>query len=52
MNYQELQAFLALMMVSDPWPLSDVEHAVLEQYADESAKERGYANWIEAYHSM
>ncbi len=43
--------FLALMMCSDPWPDS-VPKDHLEDLADNESRERGYDNWIEAYHGF
>ena len=52
MTGDQFRAFLNLMMVSDPWPLKDVEHASLLDFADSEAAKRGYENWIEAYHKF
>jgi len=52
MNYQELKAFLHLLMVSDPWPHEEADNIILETYANEEARDRGYSDWIEAFHKM
>jgi len=51
MEDYEYRAFLDLMMCSDPWPVPDnVGQQLLEAFADDQAKKRGFDNWIEAYH--
>ena len=52
MNDAEFVLFLALLMVSDPWPLSDAAKDVLETLADRESVKRGYENWIVAYHEF
>lgn len=52
MSDDQFKAFMALMMVSDPWPLSQTEHDDLLEIADEESRRRGFDNWIDAYHRM
>lgn len=54
MNDKEFRAFLDLMMCSDPWPIQDgdVSEAILIEFADKEANNRGYENWIDAYYSF
>lgn len=49
---KELQAFLNLMMVSDPWPLSPEARVRLEALAGRESRRRGYETWVEAHHSL
>jgi hypothetical protein len=49
MDDREFRGFLDLLMCSDPWPMGDFE-ATLKGLADRMACERGYDNWIDAYH--
>lgn len=49
MDDREFRGFLGLLMCSDPWPMSDFEDA-LKGLADRMARDRGYDNWIDAYH--
>ena len=52
MTNLEFRFFLNLLMCADPWPVpNDPEgEDSLKDMADRFARERGYANWIEAYH--
>ena len=51
MDDRELRIFLDLLMVSDPWPL-EYGHEAMTDIADAESRERGYTDWIEAYHKM
>jgi hypothetical protein len=56
MNDMEFRAFLDLMMCSDPWPVAiDSEpfdtHQQMIDVANRLALDRGYSDWIDAYHS-
>ena len=51
MNDNEFRTFLDLLMVSDPWPL-EYGHETLTDFADSQSRERGYSDWIEAYHNF
>lgn len=51
MNDDQFRVFLDLLMVSDPWPL-EYGHEALNELADEQSRERGYCDWIEAYHKF
>lgn len=50
-----LPEFLALLMCSDPWPVTDNGHGdgkeALNDYADAVARARGFASRIDAYHA-
>lgn len=52
MNDRQFEAFLELLMVSDPWPLGDREHRALLAYANAESGKRGYDGWIHAFHEM
>lgn len=49
MDGYEFRAFLDLLMCSDPYPVDSGEDAV-KGYANRQAVERGFADWIDAYH--
>ena len=49
MNSQEFREFLNLLMVSDPFPLA-AGHDVLTGFANRESRERGFTDWIDAYH--
>jgi len=50
MKDRQFRAFLNLMMCSDPWPASKEDQVTLEHLAQVESHERGYTDWIEAYH--
>ena len=55
MEDKEFKAFLALMMCSDPWPISpdkdgDDGQGTLLDFIEKESNLRGYDGWIEAYH--
>lgn len=52
MTGHEFKAFLSLLIVSDPWPLSPEKQALLIAFANDQAKMRGYDSWIAAYHAI
>jgi len=59
MEDQEFRCFLDLLMCSDPWPIDDVigpqdvnSQKVLDDLADRLSRERGFADWIAAYHQF
>lgn len=52
MNDEELRAFLNLLMISDPWPLSENEQNILDEFAQRESKKRGYKDWIDAFHAF
>jgi len=52
MNDKEYRAFLNLMMRSDPWPVSDEDQITLEALADKESANRGFKEWITAYHEF
>jgi len=55
MNDMEYRAFLDLMMCSDPWPVNansqqfDTRQQMID-VANRLAKDRGYTDWLDAYH--
>jgi hypothetical protein len=50
LSYWEFRTLLELMMVSDPWPLKDHHRTFLVSLLNDEAEERGYEDWIAAYH--
>ena len=52
MNDGQYRAFLDLMMCSDPWPLDDAAHRILDDLADNEAQLRGFSKWTIAYHDF
>lgn len=52
MDHKEFRAFLNLLMCSDPWPTDDEEQQILTDLADEQSRNRGFENWIVAYHEF
>jgi len=48
MTDAELEAYLELLMCSDPWPTKS--EALLKSMANREAMLRGYKDWIAAYH--
>jgi hypothetical protein len=52
MNDLEFRAFLNLLMCSDPWPTDALEQTLMIDVADRLAYDRGYTDWITAYHSL
>lgn len=51
----EFRYFLDLLMCADPWPVEGdnaASEATLKNFADEQARQRGYAGWIDAYHRL
>ena len=49
---EERQCLFDLLMVSDPWPLSNKARQVMEDLGDKEAKAMGFKDWLEAYHYM
>ena len=52
MTVHELRVLLDLFMVSDPWPLEDAGHRLMEAMLDRESLARGHENWVVAYHEM
>jgi len=54
MNNTEFRAFLDLLMCSDPWPVKPDNNTqyTLIKFADKESQNRGFTDWIEAYHKM
>lgn len=52
LSAQEFSALMNLMMVSDPWPISDIEGDRIVDMLNEEARSRDYKDWVEAYHDM
>lgn len=50
MSPTEYRALLDLFMVSDPWPLEDANQRTLLVLLNREARERGFVDWISAYH--
>lgn len=51
MSDEEFRIFMDLLIVSDPWPL-EYGKDQMNDLADSLARDRGYDNWIVAYHSI
>lgn len=49
MDNQLFRVMLSWFMVSDPWPLSDTAHRVIENLLEKESKRRKYKSWIDAY---
>lgn len=47
----EYRALLDLMMCSDPWP-HGVKREPIEELLDTEARERGFDDWLDAYHNF
>lgn len=52
MTEGEFMAFLALLMASDPTPVSQKEDELLVRFANREAEKRGYNTWIDAFHKL
>lgn len=54
MTKKQLQQFLNLLMVSDPWPLDDdgVSQEILQEYANAESEKFGFSSWFQAYHEL
>lgn len=39
-------------MCSDPWPAQDVDMNAIDDWLNSVAQEKGYADWIDAYHKI
>jgi len=54
MSDRGFRVLLSLFMVSDPWPLDeDVEgQQALYEFLEDQARERGFENWVDAYHNF
>ncbi|MFO1417250.1 MAG: hypothetical protein U1E83_01135 [Methylotetracoccus sp.] len=55
MDNIEFRAFLDLLMCSDPWPICGENgqgrgEDTIKNMANRIAVERGYENWVDAYH--
>jgi hypothetical protein len=52
LSAQEFGALLRLLMVSDPWPLPEIDRKRLVSMMDEESQSRNYDGWVHAYHEM
>ena len=52
MNDVAFRAVLDWLMCSDPWPSVFVPQLVIEDWLDREAREKGYDNWLDAYHRV
>ena len=50
MSASEFRAFLDLLMCSDPYPVDTGEDEMFG-YANRQAIERGFTDWVDAYHN-
>lgn len=52
MDPMEFRAFLDLMMCCDPWPVDGSgNQETIVFFANRKSVERGYSDWIDAYHN-
>lgn len=52
MDSYEFRSFLDLLMCCDPWPCEDGHNEDnVKSAANRMAQERGYLDWIDAYHT-
>lgn len=52
MTDKEFSVAMEWMMCSDPFPLCEDKHKVLWEMLDREAQDRGYDDWIQAYHEV
>jgi hypothetical protein len=52
MNSLQFRALLDLFMVSDPWPLTDIQQDYIEELIEYEATQRGFETWVDAYHEF
>ena len=54
MTPKQLKAYLALLMCSDPWPVTDDPENQSEcvGFANDMARACGFTDWIDAYHKL
>lgn len=52
LSAQEFGVLLRLLMVSDPWPLSELDRDTLVEVLNEESRSRNYDDWTHAYHEM
>ena len=50
MTDHQFRALLNLWMCSDPWPASEEDSETLFELIDAESTNRGYCDWIDAYH--
>lgn len=50
-TWEMAEAYFALLMCSDPTPVSEDENTLNVAMADELAKHFGFNGWVEAFHS-
>lgn len=51
MTREFYKAVVNMFMCVDPWPLSEKEHIDMVWFLNQAAKDFGYKDWLEAYHS-
>lgn len=49
---QEFGALLRLLMVSDPWPTTEIDRDRLIEMMQEESQSRNYKSWVQAYHEI
>lgn len=49
MDKELFRIMLSWFMISDPWPLNDTAHRVIEELLNKEARRRKYNSWIDAY---
>jgi hypothetical protein len=50
MTDDQFRILMALSMVNDPWPLQTGQSDI-NDLLDDEARERGFCDWLEAYHA-
>jgi len=49
---RQFRVLLDLFMCSDPFPLSEREYIVIEDFLNDQAFIRGFDKWVGAYHAL
>ena len=52
MTKDEFKILLALFMVSDPWPLDEIDYNIMLDFLENESRSMGYDGWIDAYHEL
>jgi len=52
LSAREFGVLLQLLMVSDPWPLAEIDRDRLVEMLNEESRSRNYEDWVHALHEM
>lgn len=52
MTILELAVLCEWLMVADPWPLTDIQRSMMEDFADREAVKHGFKDWLDCYHKV